>query len=179
MNTPSPKSSKRKSTNPEDGTSDTSDSKKIKREPESENENKNVDIGSSVKVDEQLTVKFEDGLKEEPKVEFDHSGDFIKISNLTSKLTVELRNQVDLTSEYAVIAANFGRLLGTFEELGQIICSQNRSVRPKFGIAEVFGRRWAAELRPNRSSAALKTSAEGISKIKEFSQLFSKKNCPK
>ena len=41
------------------GTSVERDFKKIKQEPQS--------IGSAVTVDEQFTVKFEDGLKEEPK----------------------------------------------------------------------------------------------------------------
>ena len=59
-----------------------------------------------MEVDEQLTVKFEEGLKEEPKVESDHSDDFVKISNLNLRLKVELHYQVDLTSQCAMLVDN-------------------------------------------------------------------------
>ena len=78
--------------------SDFKDSKRIKEEPEN--------IRSAVEVDEQLTVKFEERLKEEPKIESDHSDDFVKISNLNLRLKIELHYQVDLTSHCAMLVDN-------------------------------------------------------------------------
>ena len=78
--------------------SDFKDSKRIKEEPE--------DIRSAVEVDEQLTVKFEERLKEEPKIESDHSDYFVKISNLNLRLKIELHYQVDLASQCAMLVDN-------------------------------------------------------------------------
>ena len=117
MNTRSSTSTKRKRTDPEAGTSNTIDSsKKINQEPESENENENEDrVGDGgVKVDDQLTIKFEDGLKEEPK-DFD-------------AFNIDLRERQNLTSS-GLIAKNT-EVLKLWKEKAKELYKRNK---PKMG----------------------------------------------
>ena len=119
MNVQNSNSSKRKSENSDTGTLDKNDFKKIKQETESESESENDNIRSAVKVDEELIVKFEDGLKEEtevtePKIKVDHSSYLsTKMCIFNAKIMLELKNQLQILIDYT-------SLLDTLKECGKM-----------------------------------------------------------